>query len=70
MIDGTMNSYCLSAASLGILEFFVTFCFKTKSKDKNKSKKLMISSNPNIKEKFGMTHIFLTYLTSQLNLIF
>ena len=37
------NSYCLSAASLGILDFFatdasVTFCIKTKSKDENKSK--------------------------------
>jgi hypothetical protein len=33
-----MNIYCLSAASLYILEFFVTFCFKTKSKAKNKLK--------------------------------
>jgi hypothetical protein len=30
----------LSAASLGILDFFVTFCIKTKSKDENKSKNL------------------------------
>jgi hypothetical protein len=43
MINGTLNSYCLSVASLGILDFFaaaaaVTFCIKTKSKDENKSK--------------------------------
>ena len=61
MIDETLNSYCLSVASLGILEFFVTFCFKTKSKDENKSKKLMNSPKiANSKEKFGMTHVYFT----------
>jgi hypothetical protein len=63
MIDGTLNSYCLSEASLGILEFFaaaaaVTFCFKTKSKDDNKYKELMnLLIIADSDKKFGMTHV-------------
>jgi hypothetical protein len=51
MIDGIRNSYCLSAASLGILDFFVTFCIKTKSKDENKSKIYEFLKIPTSKEK-------------------